>query len=105
MIYELRIYHVLNGKMREYSQHFAEFVPVWKKLGINLIGVWQTVIGENDEFTYLLAFDDMADRDKKWKAVAADPDTQAYFQKHPSGSLVTHITNKILTPQPYSPLK
>ena len=44
MIFELRVYHVLPGKMREYSQQFGEFMPIFKKNGINVIGVWQTVI-------------------------------------------------------------
>ena len=104
MIFELRVYHVLPGKMREYSQQFGEFMPIFKKVGISVIGVWQTVIGESDEFTYLLAFDDLADRERKWKELAADPDALAYFQRH-SVTSVSHITNKIMSPQPYSPLK
>lgn len=103
MIYELRTYHVLPGKMNEYRQVFGEFVmPVFKKLGINVIGVWQTVIGESDEFTYMLAFDDLAQRDDKFQALAAEPAMIPYRQQP---TRVSHISNKILAPQPYSPLQ
>ena len=103
MICELRTYHVLPGKMGEYSKVFGEYVmPVFKKLGFNVVGVWQTVIGDSDEFTYLLAFDDLADRDLKFKELAADPGMLPYREEPVR---VSHITNKILTPQTYSPLK
>ncbi len=103
MIYELRTYHVLPGKMPEYSQVFGEFVmPVFKKLGFNVIGVWQTVIGESDEFTYMLAFDNLAQREEKFKALAVEP---AMLQYRQQPTRVSHITNKIFAPQPYSPLK
>ncbi len=103
MICELRTYHVLPGKMAEYSQAFGEFVmPVFKKLGFNVIGVWQTVIGESDEFTYLLAFDNLADREAKFKALATEPAMLPYRQQP---TRISHISNRILSPQPYSPLK
>lgn len=103
VICELRTYHVLPGKMAEYSKVFGEFVmPVLKKLGFNVIGVWQTVIGESNEFTYMLGFNDLADREAKFKALATEPDMVPYRQQP---TRVSHITNKILSPQPYSPMK
>ena len=103
MIFELRTYHVLPGKMAEYSQVFGQYVmPAFKKLDFRVVGVWQTVIGESDEFTYMLAFDNLADREAKFKALGAEPDMIPYRQEP---TRVSHITNKILAPQPYSPLK
>jgi len=103
MIYELRTYHVMPGAMAEYSKVFGEMVmPVFKKLGFKVIGVWQPVIGENDEFTYMLEFNDLADREAKFKALAGDPDMVPYRQQP---TRISRITNKIFSPQPYSPLK
>ena len=103
MIYELRTYHVLPGTMAEYSKVFGEFVmPVFKKLGFRVIGVWQPVIGESDEFTYMLEFDSLADRETKFKALGKEPDMAPYRQQP---TRISHITNKIFSPQPYSPLK
>ena len=103
MIYELRTYHVMPGTMAEYSKVFGEFVmPVFKKLGFRVIGVWTPVIGESDEFTYMLEFNDLAERESKFKALAAEPDMVAYRQQP---TRVARVTNKIFSPQPYSPLK
>ncbi len=103
MIYEFRTYHILPGKMVEYCKVFGEMVmPVLKKLGFNVIGVWQTTIGESDEFTYILGFNDLADREAKWKALATEPDMVPYRQQP---TRVARHSSKILTPQPYSPLK
>jgi len=103
MIYELRTYHILPGKMAEYGQGFEEFImPIYNKLGFNVIGVWQTIIGESDEFTYMLAFDDLADREAKFRSLYGDPGLVPYRQLP---IRVSRITNKILTPQPYSPMK
>jgi len=103
MIYELRTYHILPGMMAEYSQAFGEFImPVFKKLGFNILGVWQTVIGDSDEFTYLVAFNNLAEREAKFKSLDAEPDMIPY-RRQPTR--VSHVTNKILTPQSYSPLK
>ena len=103
MIYELRVYHILPGAMPEYTKCFGEMVmPVFKKLGFNVVGVWTPSIGESDEFTYMLAFDNLADRDAKFKALGADPDMVPYRQQPVR---IARITNKIFSPQPYSPLK
>ncbi len=103
MIYELRTYHILPGAMSDYSKVFGELVmPVFKKLGFKVVGVWQPVIGESDEFTYMLAFDNLADREAKFEALATEPDMVPYRQQP---TRISRITNKIFSPQPYSPLK
>jgi hypothetical protein len=103
MIYELRTYHVLPGAMAEYTKVFGEMVmPVFKKLGFRVVGVWQPVIGEGDEFTYMLEFDSLADREAKFKALGGEAD-MAMYRKQPTR--IAHVTNKIFSPLPYSPLK
>jgi hypothetical protein len=103
MIFELRTYHVLPGTMGEYSKVFGEMVmPVFKKLGFNVIGVWTPTIGESDEFTYMLGFDNLADREAKFKSLSTEPDMAPYRQQPVR---IARITNKIFSPQPYSPLK
>ncbi len=103
MIYEFRTYYILPGKMQEYCKVFGGMVmPVFKKLGFNVTGVWQTTIGESEEFTYILAFNNLADREAKWKALATEPDMAPYRQLP---TMVARHSSKILTPQPYSPLK
>jgi hypothetical protein len=53
-----------------------------------------------------MAFEDMNDMQRKWAAFQADPEWQEARQKSEvNGPLVARVTNKILRPTPYSPIK
>ena len=68
---------------------------------------WTNAIGgRSDELWYLLAFEDMAQRDAAWAAFQADPDwKQARAASETDGPLVHHIENRILRPTDFSPLR
>ena len=60
------------------SRFENETLRLWEKHGIRQAGFWTTLVGEsNQELTYLLAWESLADRDKKWNAFQADPEWQA----------------------------
>ena len=103
MIYEHRTYHILPGKMPEFTETFGNMlVPLFEKYGAKLIGVWQTVIGQNDEFTYILGFDGLANQEKFWRNFRQDEQYKKYRQGAPP---VSYVVSKILQPTPYSSLK
>jgi hypothetical protein len=108
MLYELRIYEAVPGKLAalnaRFEQHTLQF---FAKHGIQVVGFWTTLVGEsNNELTYIVAFDNMADREKKWTAFATDPDWLAVKQAtEPDGPLTLKIRNQFLAPTKYSPLK
>ena len=76
MIYELRIYKCVPGRLPALNNRFANItLKLWEKHGIKQAGFWTTLVGEsNQELYYLLAWDSLADRDKKWNAFQADPE-------------------------------
>ncbi|QQS13004.1 MAG: NIPSNAP family protein [Rhodospirillales bacterium] len=76
MIYELRIYRCLPGRLPALLKRFDTItLKLWEKHGIKQAGFWTTAIGEsNQELYYLLAWDSLADREKKWAGSATDPE-------------------------------
>ena len=63
-------------------------------------------MGESDELIYMMAFEDMNDMTRKWGGFQADAEWQeARAKSEVNGTLVARVTNKILRPTPFSPLK
>src|SRR5437762_11983559 len=76
MIYELRIYRCVPGRKPALLSRFEnETLRIWEKHGIRQVGFWTTLIGKSSqEITYMLAWDSMAEREKRWGAFLADPE-------------------------------
>ncbi len=103
MVYEHRTYNILPGKMPEFVEAFGNMiVPLFKKHGAKLIGAWQTAIGQNNEFVYILGFADLAEQERFWRVFRQDEQYKSYGQ---SGIRVAFVISKILHPTSYSPLK
>ena len=73
MIYELRIYRCVPGRKPALLSRFEnETLRIWEKHGIRQAGFWTTLIGKSSqEITYMLAWDSMAEREKRWGAFLA----------------------------------
>lgn|SRR3990172_7740362 len=107
MIYELRIYEALPGRMAALHQRFANHTTqLFERHGIKAVGFWTNAIGGySDQLIYLLAFDSLETRDRAWAAFQADPEWQkARAESEKDGPLVQRITNSILRATPYSPM-
>ena len=107
MIYELRTYHVMPGRMPDITKRFNDVtMDLFKKHGMQVVGFWQTAVGESDELIYMMAFEDMNDMTRKWGAFQADAEWQeARAKSEVNGPLVARMTNRILRPTSFSPLK
>jgi len=68
MIYELRIYRCVPGRKPALLSRFEnDTLRIWEKHGIRQAGFWTTLIGKSSqEITYMLAWDSMAEREKRW---------------------------------------
>jgi len=108
MIYELRIYRCVPGRKTALLSRFEnETLRIWEKHGIRQAGFWTTLIGEsNQEITYMLAWDSVAEREKRWGAFNADPEWAAVVAKtEKDGQLVENISNQLLMPTQFSAVK
>jgi len=108
MIYELRIYHCLPNRLPALLKRFeTQTLRVWEKHGIRQAGFWTTAIGgSNHELTYLLAWESLAEREKKWAAFATDPEwLTARAKTEADGQIVGNIVNQLLVPTSFSSVK
>lgn len=108
MIYELRIYECVPGRLPDLLKRFDTItLKIWEKHGIKQAGFWTTLIGEsNQTLYYLLAWESLADREKKWNAFAADPEWHsARAQTEANGAIVAKVTNAMLAPTSFSSVK
>ena len=108
MIYELRTYRCLPGRQPALLSRFEnETLRIWEKHGIRQAGFWTTLIGNSSqEITYMLAWDSMAEREKRWAAFLADPEwVVAVAKTEKDGQLVDNISNQLLAPAAFSALR
>jgi hypothetical protein len=108
MIYELRIYHCLPGRMPALLKRFETItLGIWERHGIRQAGFWTTLVGgSNQTLTYLVAWESLAERETKWNAFAADPEWLAKrAETEKDGAIVNYITNEFLAPTSFSSVK
>jgi len=108
MIYELRTYRCLPGRLPALLKRFeTTTVPLFAKHGINPVGFWTTVVGESHlDLTYLIAWESMGDREVRWNTFQADPEWQEKrLASEIDGPIVSNIVNSFLQPTSFSALK
>jgi hypothetical protein len=108
MLYELRIYDCVSGKLPDLLKRFDTItLKLWEKHGIKQAGFWTTVIGEsNQRLYYLLAWNSLAEREQKWNGFATDPEwLTARAKTEENGAIVANVTNEILAPTSFSSVK
>ena len=108
MIYELRIYDCLPGRLPALLKRFDTVtLKLWEKHGIRQAGFWTTVVGANNQrLYYLLAWESLAEREKKWDAFGTDPEwVAARAKSEEDGPILAQITNEILAPTKFSSVK
>jgi hypothetical protein len=102
---------ILNVIIRRFTCHVSRFenetLRIWEKHGIRQAGFWTTLIGNSSqEITYMLAWDSMAEREKRWAAFLADPEwVVAVAKTEKDGQLVDNISNQLLAPAAFSALR
>ena len=108
--FELRMYeanHQTASKRKVKMFDDAE-IAIFRRCGMLPVFFGQTLIGQNlPNLTYMLAYDDMAARDKAWRTFGADPEWQK-LRAQPGltdPEIVSNISNAILRPLPFSPIR
>ena len=108
MIYEYRIYRCLPGRLPALLKRFENHTTkIWEKHGIKQAGFWTVLIGDgNHDLHYLIAWESLADREKKWTAFQADPDWIAGRAKsEEDGQIISNIVSQLLVPTAFSAVK
>jgi hypothetical protein len=109
-IFELRTYEAPNDKAlaRKIKMFGDGEADLFRRSGMLPVFFAQTIVGSRmPNLTYMLAYDDLAARDKTWRAFSADPDWQE-LRSTPGRSdaeIVNNVSNAILRPLPFSPIR
>jgi len=108
MIYEMRVYRCVPGKLPALLNRFANItLKIWERHGIKQAGFFTTLIGEsNQELTYFLAWESLADRETKWNAFQADPEWHSKrAETEKDGPIVANVLVQMLAPTAFSSVK
>ena len=106
-IFELRIYEGATDQdhKRKVEMMQSGESEIFTKAGVEQVFYSDTLVGTRlPNLTYMLAFNDLADRDKKWAAFRASEEWKKYSTqpRYAFEPIVSNITNVILTPTAYS---
>jgi hypothetical protein len=108
MIHELRIYRCLPGRLPRLLQRFETVtLALWEKHGIRQAGFWTVLIGpSNQTLYYLLAWESLAERERKWTAFMSDPEWLAKrAESEKDGPILENVESMILAPTAFSAVR
>ena len=108
MIYELRVYHCVSGRLPALLKRFETVtLGIWERLGIRQAGFWTVLVGESSQdLFYLVQWESLAEREKKWNAFAADPEWHAKrAETERDGPIVASVSSSFLQPTSFSSVK
>ena len=108
MIYELRVYHCMPGRLPDLIKRFDTItLKLWEKHGIRQAGFWTVVVGDNNQdLYYMLQWESLAEREKKWTDFMSDPQwISARAESERDGAIIQNARNQILQPTAFSAVK
>jgi hypothetical protein len=108
MIYELRVYSCLPGRLPALLSRFADHtLKLWEKHGIRQAGFWTVYVGDgNNDLYYLLAWESLAERQQKWDTFLVDPAwIKARDDSERDAPILTNIKSSFLKPTAFSAVK
>jgi len=107
MLYELRIYHICQGRLAAIHKRFSEHtLKFFEKYGIKVVDFWEDAEG-NERIYYVLEYQDMEERNRKFaEGFAKDPDwLEVKRLSVIDGEIVEKIDIHFMKRVPYLPAK
>ena len=87
MIFELRLYSVVPGRLADLHARFERLPPLFARHGIECVGQWTATTGPRaPHFMYLMVYRDFAQREATWASFAGDADWLALRTQTNAGS-------------------
>ena len=109
-VFELRTYHSpTHRQLKALHERFAgPEIRIFHRTGVHPILYSSTLFGQNmPNLTYVIPFDNLAEREKAWTAFSADPEwvrvRAESIEKHGQISSVSQIS--LYRATPYSPIR
>ena len=103
-LFELRRYESSGesaGKKKIEMFNTAGEIDIFKRVGLTPVFFGETIIGPvRPNLTYMLTYDDMAERDRNWKVFGSDPEWKriSSMPEYANAKIVSRITATFLVP-------
>jgi len=108
-VYELRLYHVKEGKLPALKARFGDHTDsLFKRHNMKSIGYWSPEDAPDSQnlFIYILEHPSRQEAEKNWAAFQADPEWQkAKAESEANGPPLDHIDRHFMDPTSFSGLR
>ena len=108
-VYELRLYHVNEGKMDALKARFGDHTDaIFKRHNMKSIGYWVPEDSPYSQnlFVYILEHPSREEARKNWAAFQADPEwKKVKADSETNGALANHIDSYFMDPTSFSALR
>jgi hypothetical protein len=109
-VFELRTYESnhFNSLGKKIGMFNDGEIAVFRKTGLNPVFFGETIFGANmPNLTYMLWYDNFAARDANWKKFVTHPEWEKLkaLPGLSDGEVVSNISNSLLSPTAYSPIR
>ena len=108
-VYELRMYHVNEGKMEALIARFGDHTDaIFRRHNMKSIGFWRPEDAPYSQnlFVYILEHPSREEARKNWAAFQADPEwKKVKADSETNGALANHIDSYFMDPTSFSALK
>lgn len=109
-LFELRMYESNNfTTLRRKVEMFNRGeIGIFQRLGMQPVFFGETIVGAGmPNLCYMLSYDDLAGRERAWKAFGADPEWKKLRATpgYADAEIVSNISNSILSALPFSPIR
>lgn len=109
-LFEVRMYEsnnltTLRRKIKMFNEGEA---AIFKRLGMQPVFFGETIVGARQpNLVYMLSYEDLAARDKAWRAFGGDPEWKKLREMpgYSDAEIVSNISNYLVTPLPFSPIR
>jgi hypothetical protein len=107
-LYELRTYSAAPGRVKDVEAEFQSWIiPGLARVGVHPIAYWSNDT-DKPGVTYLMVFNDQAERDAAWARFRADPETEKARAAATAGyadgaRAMTGADIRLMTMTPFSP--
>jgi len=109
-IFELRTYESqsMAARVKKAAMFNNGEIGIFQRLGMRPVFIGESVVGPRQpNITYMLSFDSLAEREKLWSAFGSDPEWKKLSAppELKDSQIVANISNIILRPLPFSPMR
>jgi hypothetical protein len=109
-VFELRIYESqsMAARVKKAAMFNGGEIGVFQRLGMRPVFIGESIVGPRQpNITYMLSFDSLAEREKLWSAFGSDPEWKKLSAppELKDAQIVANISNIMLRPLPFSPMK